>query len=119
MKIQIDGKCDKTRYPIALTPNQRVTAVEFRDLTLPRIKSRNGGYYIAPNAKLTAVGNPPDLTPDSPVAAYWYCRACYENKKLPMFYHYKPSDQLVVFPAPNNDGDRIIITVEDIEPESA
>lgn len=116
MKIQLDGKCDQTRYPVALTESQVVTTVEYRDQTIPRQRIKGGGYFVPPNSSLTMVGNPPDLIPDSEIAAFWYCRACYEQKRLPMFYYFKPSQKLIVFPPVANSGDRIIVTVRDVPP---
>ena len=116
MKIQMDGKCDQTRYPIALTDTQVVVSVEYHDQTSPRQRIKGGGYFVPPNSALTMVGNPPDLIPDSEIAAFWYCRACYEQKRLPMFYYFKPAQKLVVFPPPYSDGDRIIINVRDVPP---
>lgn len=115
MRIQLDGKCDQTRYPVALTDTQVIAAVEYRDQELPR-RRISGGYIVPKNSSFTLVGNPPDLIPDSEIAAFWYTRACYEQKRLPMFYYFKPAQRLIVFPPVANSGDKIIVTIRDVPP---
>lgn len=116
--LQITGKCDRTRYALAVPPGKRIFSVSYRDAQLPRkLQGADLSYPVPPNAQLNPITDPPDLIPDSEIAAFWFVRACYESFRRPAYYFFAPTQTLVLFPPVVNDGDKIIVQFDE-KPDS-
>lgn len=115
--LTIVGKCDRTRYSVKIPLQHKIQSVAYRDQTLPpTVRHSKPAFPVPENARLNPTADPPDLKPDSEIAAFWFVRACYESFQRPVFYYYLPAETLVVFPPVMNDGDRIVIQFVDEEP---
>lgn len=121
-QLTLEGKCDKTAYPIEIEKEQ-IHAVNYRDMTVPKpygntsVTSAITSYRVNPNATLLNVSDPLALVPDSEIAAFWFVRSAYESFRRPVYYLYKPTNTLIVFPPVSNDGDLILVSVKPQEVE--
>ena len=105
--ITLSGKCDQTRYKVD-TNNRVIKSVSYKDSGGGKVFVKDR-ILVMPNSNLMQIGEPPDISPDSVVAAFWYARAAYEFIKKPVWFFYEKESTLVVFPPPLSDGDYIVI----------
>lgn len=118
--IVLDGKCDKTFFPLDLADNEEPYIVKYRDLTVPRpygtisVTNALSSYRVQPNAQLFQVNEPNNLIPDSLSAAFWFTKSVYADTRRPVWYYFRPAKTIVCFPPVTSDGDRVIVGVETI-----
>lgn len=118
--LTLNGKCDRTRYPLVFTPNLKIQSVSYRDQTLPRATKHTDTIFPVPeNAQLNPIIDPPDLKPDSEIAAYWFVRACYESFHRPAYYYFPITQTLIVFPPVVNDGDKVLVKLVETADEKS
>lgn len=120
---RFDGKCDKAIYPLELGEEDTILSVSYLDMEMPREQRRammlkRQSYFVKDNAQLTPTISPPDLFPDSEIAAFWFLRSCYEHLRKPVFFYYQTAKKLIVFPPVAADGDQIVIQFRPPLPEA-
>lgn len=107
----LTGKCDKTRYEID-TNGKSIKSVSYKETAVRRVLVKDR-ILVMPNSVLLKLDSPPDLVPDTEIAAFWYTRTGYEFIKKPVWYFFEPTSKLIVFPPPLSDGDSVIIDFDE------
>lgn len=114
-RMILEGRCDRARYPLSHLRGP-ILRVAYRDWNVPF--RRNGKpidytLWEAPATKSYLYVAKTDSVPQTEEAAYWFARACYEHFKRAVWYFYPPTHTLIVVPPPPNDGDLLIVEVEE------